>query len=1503
MMISINSSFLHEWRTGAKKSILPTLSMVILLVCLVWIGMGRDIVQAQGTEEWIARYDAPPGNCLGCNYDYPIAIAVDGNGNVYVTGYVAMNNSGYTTTVDYATVKYDASGNQVWVARYNGPGNKQDKPTALAVDGNGNVYVTGWSYGSFSDVDYATIKYDTNGNQLWVARYNYYYQDEAYALAVDAAGNVYVTGRSIDCCSGSGSGSATVKYDTNGNQLWVAHGPSSSGDATALAVDATGNVYVTGGIGTGYGTIKYDASGNQLWVATYNGPGNSDTPVALSVDSYGNTYVTGYSYYGSGYNYDYATVKYDPNGSQLWVARYNGPVNLDMATALAVDGSGNVYVTGRSEGSSPGYDYATVKYDANGNQVWVARFNQPGDGGWDTATALAVDGSGNVYVTGTTVFSSYNQDYATVKYDSNGNQVWLARYNGPDNMDDNATALAVDAAGNVYVTGNSEGSATHDDYVTIKYSAYSTTGSDLSITIADSPDSVTFVGESIVYTMTVTNNGPGDYSSVTVTDTLASTVSLLSATTSQGTCSGTTTITCNLGYLAGGQSANIAIAVLTTTAGMINNMASVAGDQADTDTSNNSATENTTVAIAQVEEVWGARYSGSAASSDYATAVAVDGSGSVYVTGYGNSEYATVKYDASGNQVWVANYNGPCCGLVGKATALVVDGNGNVYVTGAIAFTSSDYEYVTIKYDTNGNQVWVARYSGAAGVIDYMRDVPAALAVDGSGNVYVTGRIYLNDNDHDYATIKYDSNGNQRWVRRYSGPGYSPYSWDEPVALAVDGNGNVYVTGNSQGSNDFYDYDYATIKYSSNGNLLWVARHNGPGNKNDNATALAVDVAGNVYVTGSIFFYDGINVYGSTDYATIKYSSNGNQLWVAQYNGPGNGADKATALAIDGNGNVYVTGNSVSLGSSYKSDYATIKYDTNGNQLWVGLYNGPGNDEDKATALAVDVAGNVYVTGSTYITDTDTGYATVKYDASGNWVWVARYNGPWYSYSWYEEPVGLAVDGNGNVYVAGYSYGLDTYSDYVTIKYSQASIQDADDDGYSSDIDCNDNNPSVYPGATEVCNALDDNCNGATDEGCANNTPSGTNVDVSPTPDTTLIFDTVTTSGTTTVATSGTGQPPPSGYRMGSPPIYYDISTTATYSGLIHVCFSYDETQFTTEQNLRLFHLEGGAWVNITDPGYPDTINNIICGTTSSLSPFIIAEEGSSPPLINISTRGMVQTGDSVMIGGFIISGTGPRSVLIRGFGPTLADFGVTGAMSNPYIELYSGQTLIATNDNWQTPITQCDAPAVSCGTPQDIQATGKDACTVATTGCSQDAAILVTLPPGAYTAIMRGVGGGTGVGLIGVDDNDTSSLSKLVNISTRGKVLTGDSVMIGGFIVGGSASKTVLIRGFGPTLADFGVTGALANPYVELYSGQTMIATNDNWQTQIALCDAPAVSCGTPIDIQATGKDACTVATTGCGQDAAILVTLPPGAYTAIVRGVGGVTGVGLVGIDEIGP
>ncbi|MBA3726798.1 MAG: SBBP repeat-containing protein, partial [Armatimonadetes bacterium] len=187
------------------------------------------------------------------------------------------------------------------------------------------------------------------------------------------------------------------------------------------------------------------------WVARYNGPANSDDVARdVEVDASGNVYVTGYSY-GVGSALDYATVKYDSAGNEQWVARYNGPANNnDYAFALAVDASGNVYVTGKSVGSGTNDDYATVKYDSAGNEQWVARYNGPANSS-DEAYALGVDGSGNVNVTGSSVGSGTGYDYATVKYDSAGNEQWVARYNGPANSWDGGLALAVDASGNVYV--------------------------------------------------------------------------------------------------------------------------------------------------------------------------------------------------------------------------------------------------------------------------------------------------------------------------------------------------------------------------------------------------------------------------------------------------------------------------------------------------------------------------------------------------------------------------------------------------------------------------------------------------------------------------------------------------------------------------------------------------------------------------------------------------------------------------------------------------------------------------------------------------------------------------------------------------------------------------------------------------------------------------------------------------------------------------------------------
>ncbi len=301
--------------------------------------------------------------------------------------------------------------------------------------------------------------------------------------------------------------------------------------------------------------------------------------------------------------------------------------------------------------------------------------------------------------------------------------------------------------------------------------------------------------------------------------------------------------------------------------------------------------------------------------------------------------------------------------------------------------------------------------------------------------------------------------------------------------------------------------------------------------------------------------------------------------------------------------------------------------------------------------------------------------------------------------------------------------------------------------------------------------------------------------------------------------------------------------------------------------------------------------------------------------LTNISTRGLVRTGAQVLIGGFVISGTSPKTVLIRARGGSLggAPFNNPGVLANPTMQLYTGQTVIAQNNDWQTTDPLCLSPATACGGVPDITATGLDPCrpnpgqTAAPPGCAQESALYVTLLPASYTVIVLGVGGTSGMGLVEVFEDDAGT-AKLTNISTRGRVETGANVMIGGFVVAGSAPKTVLIRARGGSLggAPFNNPGVLANPTMQLFSGSTVIAQNNDWQSTDPLCLSPATACGDAAQITATGLDPCqpnpgqTVAPPGCAQESALYVTLPPGGYTAIVSGVGGTSGMGLVEVFE---
>jgi plastocyanin len=253
---------------------------------------------------------------------------------------------------------------------------------------------------------------------------------------------------------------------------------------------------------------------------------------------------------------------------------------------------------------------------------------------------------------------------------------------------------------------------------------------------------------------------------------------------------------------------------------------------------------------------------------------------------------------------------------------------------------------------------------------------------------------------------------------------------------------------------------------------------------------------------------------------------------------------------------------------------------------------------------------------------------------------------------------------------------------------------------------------------------------------------------------------------------------------------------------------------------------------------------------------------------LNISTRMEVLTDDQVLIGGFIVTGTEPKEVVLRAIGPSLAAFGIPNPLADPVLELHGADgSLITTNDNWKD--TQQSEIEASGFQPQD----------------DLESAILSTLDPGSYTAIVSGKDGGTGVGLVEAYDLDQTADSQLANISTRGFVETGANVMIGGFILGSEdGNANVLVRALGPSLADFGVTGALADPTLELHDENgALIGSDDNWKdTQQS-------------EIEATGLQPSN------DLESAVLETLAPGAYTAIVAGKNGTTGVGLVEVYSL--
>lgn len=388
-------------------------------------------------ERWVARYN---GSAVQEDeHDYVHAMVLDDYGNVYVTGDSWVDGQGY----DITTIKYDINGGQLWLRKYDGPAHDNDMGRAIGMDSEGDIYVTGYSYGQGSGQDYVTLKYDgQTGQILWVRRY-----------------------------------SEPVS--------WPKHGWDYAND---LAIDHQDNIYVTGFIDaqSNCGTIKYRGSdGHEEWVQSYSINNDWSIGRAVTTDLSGNIFVTGKCING-GNNWDLFVVKYDPNGNEIWDQTYDEAGEAETTNSrqdegldLVTDSAGNVFVTGRifkdkDSQDNVFQDNITLKYLAGGGDPnWVRIYKDEYETGYEETVAIVLDSQENVIVAGTSAVGS-TKDFLTIKYSNGGELLWDMIYNGPGNQDDEALDVDTDACDNVYVTGyadfGSGGSQTHEDSITIKYS-------------------------------------------------------------------------------------------------------------------------------------------------------------------------------------------------------------------------------------------------------------------------------------------------------------------------------------------------------------------------------------------------------------------------------------------------------------------------------------------------------------------------------------------------------------------------------------------------------------------------------------------------------------------------------------------------------------------------------------------------------------------------------------------------------------------------------------------------------------------------------------------------------------------------------------------------------------------------------------------------------------------------------------------------------------------------
>lgn len=370
---------------------------------------------------------------------------------------------------------------------------------------------------------------------------------------------------------------------------------------------------------------------------------------------------------------------------------------------------------------------------------------------------------------------------------------------------------------------------------------------------------------------------------------------------------------------------------------------------------------------------------------DISELIEYDPNGYVYIAGESSGLFTLFKYTASGDSVWSAMaYN------AGSASvrAMTLDAQGNIILAGA-----GDENYVVIKYDPSGTQLWKSIYN-YPGWNNFHRinDV----VTDAEGNIYITGESSDISGKFDIATIKYNSRGDTIWTRRYAGPTDED---ERGLKIIPDNHGSLFVGGYATDTTSINSAGYITLKYDTSGILKWVKRYDGVGENFDCIRDMVVDASGNLYVTGE----SAINNSGKCDIATIKYSTNGEAVWTKRFTGTSS-LNEPKSMTIDKDANIYITGYTYVIGGGSWNGL-TIKYDSTGAEKWNTIYNGASNSEDELYAIALDSNNDVIVAGRTYGDTTSFDFLTIKYANGVSGIPIIASGDPDYYISCYPNPI------------------------------------------------------------------------------------------------------------------------------------------------------------------------------------------------------------------------------------------------------------------------------------------------------------------------------------------------------------------------------------------------------------------------------------------------------------------------------------------------------------------